>query len=59
MGPHVARDLPPFAVDALRPSSSDFGPAPVGSRVDVIVPVEHAVLGRDRVRLSIKPKQHP
>ncbi len=59
MGPHVARDLPPFAVDALRPSSSDFGPSPLGARVDVIVPVEHAVLGRDRVRLSIKPKQHP
>ena len=59
MGAHVARDLPPFALDALRPMSSDFGPTPLGARVDVIVPVEHAVLGRDRVRLSIKPKHQP
>lgn len=59
LGPHVARDLPPFALDALRPSTSDFGPAPFVSRLDVVVPVEHAVVGRDHVRLSIKPKHHP
>lgn len=59
LGPHVARDLPPFALDALRPASSDFGPAPFASRLDVVTPVEHAVLGRDRLRISIKPKQHP
>ncbi len=58
LGSHVARDLPPFALDALRPSTSDFGPAPFASRFDVIMPVEHAVVGRDRLRLSIKPKQH-
>jgi hypothetical protein len=58
-GSHVARDLPPFAIDALRPSTNDFGPAPFGSRIDVIQPVEHAVMGRDRLRISIKPKQHP
>jgi hypothetical protein len=58
-GAHVANELPPFALDALRPSTNDYGPAPFGARLAFIVPVEHAVLGRDRVRLSIKPKQHP
>jgi len=58
-GSHVAGDLPPFAIDALRPSTNDYGPAPFGARLDVLLPVEHAVLGRDRVRISVKPKQHP
>jgi hypothetical protein len=58
-GAHVASDLPPFAVDALRPSTNDYGPAPFGARLDVLMPVEHAVVGRDRVRVSVKPKQHP
>jgi len=58
-GTHVASDLPPFALDALRPSTNDYGPAPFGARLDVLMPVEHAVVGRDRVRVSVKPKQHP
>jgi hypothetical protein len=51
---HVAPRLPGFALDALRPSHSDTGPEPYASYVRAVIPVEHFVEGRDKVRVKVR-----
>jgi hypothetical protein len=51
---HVAPRLPGFALDALRPLHSDTGPEPFASYVRVVIPVEHFVEGRDKLRVKVR-----
>lgn len=51
---HVADRLPTFALDALRPWSSDVAPDPFASQARVVVPLERYVSGSLRARVRIK-----
>lgn len=51
----VAKNLPPGAVDAIRPSTSSIGPDSVESATRQVTPVGQYVVGRDRVSVSIRP----
>jgi hypothetical protein len=52
---HVASRLPPFALDSLRPATSDTGPDPFVSFVRTVVPVDKYVDGHDKVRIKVRP----
>jgi hypothetical protein len=52
---HVANRLPPFALDALRPYSSDVVPDAFASYTRVITPLDRYIDGSDRVRVRVKP----
>lgn len=52
---HVADRLPPFAMDALRPTSSDVSPDAFPSYIRSIVPLDRYVDGSDRVKIHVKP----
>ncbi len=51
----VAKNLPPGAVDAIRPATSSIGPEGVGSSVREVVPIGQFVVGRDRVSVTVRP----
>ncbi len=51
---HVANRLPTFALDALRPWSSDVAPDPFASYARVVVPLERYVGGSLRARVRVK-----
>lgn len=51
---HVADRLPSFALDALRPYSSDVVPDAFASYARVITPLDRYVDGTDRVRIKVK-----
>jgi hypothetical protein len=51
----VARNLPPGAVDAIRPTSSSIAPDGVESSVRQVTPIGQFVVGRDRVSVSVRP----
>jgi hypothetical protein len=51
----VAKNLPPGAVDAIRPTTSSIGPDSVESSVRVVSPIGQFVVGRDRVSVVIHP----
>ncbi len=51
---HVAERLPPFALDALRPVSSDVAPEAFGAYARTIVPTERYVDGSDRVKVKVR-----
>jgi len=50
----VAKNLPPGAVDAIRPTTSSIGPDSVESSVRAVTPVGQFVVGRDRVSVVIR-----
>lgn len=52
---HVARDLPPGAFDALRPTSSSVAPEAFRSETRLVVPLPDFMTGQDTVVLSVKP----
>ena len=52
---HVASRLPPFALDSLRPMSSDMGPDPFASYMRTEVPLDKYVEGHDKVRIKVRP----
>jgi hypothetical protein len=52
---HVAERLPSFALDALRPSSTDVAPDAFGSYTRSIVALDRYVDGADRVRVKVRP----
>lgn len=52
---HVADRLPPFALDALRPTSSDVAPDAFPSYTRSITPLDRYVEGSDRVKIHVKP----
>ena len=51
----VARNLPPGAVDAIRPTTSSIGPDGVESSVRQVTSIGQFVVGRDRVSVSVRP----
>ncbi len=51
----VAKNLPPGAVDAIRPTTSSIGPDSVESSVRYVTPIGSFVVGRDRVSVVIRP----
>jgi SpoIVB peptidase S55 len=51
----VAKNLPPGAVDAIRPTTSSIGPEGVESSVREVAPIGQFVVGRDRVSVTIRP----
>jgi hypothetical protein len=52
---HVAERLPAFALDAMRPSSSDVAPDAFASYARAIVPLDRYVEGTDRARVKVRP----
>jgi hypothetical protein len=52
---HVADRLPSFALDALRPWTSDVAPDAFASYARVVTPLDRYVEGSDRVRVRVKP----
>jgi hypothetical protein len=52
---HVAQGLPAFALDALRPVSSDTGPEAFPTYQRVVVPLDRYVDGTDRVHVTVRP----
>ena len=51
----VAKNLPPGAVDAIRPTTSSIAPDSVESSVRAVTPIGKFVVGRDRVTVTIRP----
>lgn len=51
---HVADRLPAFALDALRPSSTDVAPDAFPSYVRTIVPLDRYVEGSDRAKIKVR-----
>jgi hypothetical protein len=51
---HVADRLPAFALDALRPATSDVAPEAFPTYVRSIVPLDRYVEGGDRVRVKVR-----
>jgi SpoIVB peptidase S55 len=52
---HVADRLPAFALDALRPASTDVAPDAFASYARTIVALDRYVEGADRVRIKVRP----
>lgn len=51
---HVADRLPSFALDALRPSSTDVAPEAFPSYIRTIVPLDRYVEGTARVKVKVR-----
>lgn len=51
----VAKNLPPGAVDAIRPTTSSIAPETVGSPMRAVTSVGQFVVGRDRVSVNVRP----
>lgn len=52
---HVAKALPPFALDALRPASSDVAPEAFASYARTVVPLDRYVDGGNKVKVKVRP----
>lgn len=52
---HVAKNLPPSAVDALRPTSSSLGPDAFQSAARVVQELPAFMVGRDKVTVKVRP----
>jgi hypothetical protein len=53
---HVAPRLPSFALDALRPTTSDVAPEVIASYVRSVVPVDQYIEGHDKVKIKVRAK---
>lgn len=51
---HVTNQLPSFALDALRPTTSDTGGEPFPVYARTVIPFDHYVDGADRVKIRVK-----
>jgi hypothetical protein len=52
---HIARDLPPGALDTLRPTTSSLGPVSFQTEARIVVPLDDFMVGQDRVTVTVKP----
>lgn len=52
---HVAERLPSFALDALRPASTDVAPDAFASYVRAVAPLDRYVEGSDRIKVKVRP----
>ncbi|MDQ2643677.1 MAG: hypothetical protein M3020_07685 [Myxococcota bacterium] len=51
----VAKNLPPSALDALRPTTSSVGPDAFQSNARLVVPLSEFMVGRDKVSVKVRP----
>jgi len=51
----VATDLPPGALDQLRPTTTSIGPEAFQTSIRHVVPLGEFMIGRDRVTVTIRP----
>lgn len=51
---HVAPRLPSFALDALRPQSTDRAPESFVSYARTVVPIDQFIEGRDKVKIKVR-----
>jgi hypothetical protein len=51
----VAKNLPPGALDALRPTTSSVGPDAFQSNSRLVVPLSEFMVGRDKVTVKVRP----
>ena len=51
---HVASQLPSFALDALRPTTTDDGPENFATYVRASFPMENYIDGRDKVKVHVR-----
>jgi hypothetical protein len=51
----VAHDLPPGALDAIRPATSSIAPETFASTTRIVVDLPEFMVGRDRVSVSVRP----
>jgi hypothetical protein len=51
----VAKNLPPGALDALRPTASSIAPDAFQTSVRQVVPLPEFMVGRDKVTVSVRP----
>jgi hypothetical protein len=52
---HVAKNLPPGALDAIRPTSASVAPDSFKSTSRHVIPLGEFMVGEDRVEVSVKP----
>lgn len=52
---HVAKNLPPGALDAIRPTSASIAPDAFKSQARHVVPLGEFMVGEDRVEVTVKP----
>ncbi len=51
----VAHDLPPGAIDAIRPETSSVAPESFQTTTRVVVDLPEFMVGRDRVSVTVRP----
>jgi hypothetical protein len=51
----VAHDLPPGALDAIRPATSSIAPETFATTTRVVVDLPQFMVGRDRVSVTVRP----
>ncbi len=51
----VAHDLPPGALDAIRPATSSIAPETFATTTRVVVDLPEFMVGRDRVSVTVRP----
>jgi hypothetical protein len=51
----VAHDLPPGAIDAIRPETSSVAPETFATTTRVVVDLPQFMVGRDRVSVTVRP----
>jgi hypothetical protein len=52
---HVARNLPPGAIDAIRPTTASVAPDAFKSTSRHVIPLGEFMVGEDRVEVTVKP----
>jgi hypothetical protein len=51
----IAKNLPPGALDVLRPTTSSLSPDTFQSNSRVVVPLSEFMVGRDKLSIKIRP----
>ncbi len=51
----VAHDLPPGALDVIRPETSSIAPETFATTTRVVVDLPQFMVGRDRVSVTVRP----
>jgi hypothetical protein len=52
---HIAHDLPPGALDEIRPETSSIAPESFSTTTRVVVDLPEFMVGRDRVSVTVRP----
>ncbi|HEX3778000.1 MAG TPA: SpoIVB peptidase S55 domain-containing protein [Polyangiaceae bacterium] len=52
---HIAKDLPPGALDAIRPETSSVSPETFQTSTRIVVDLPEFMVGRDRVAVTVRP----